>query len=318
MARKKLGEILLERGIIDQDQLNSALAYQRQWGHRLGVALVAKGFITEGMLVKVLGEVMSLPTVDLSRVEFDPEALRMVPFNTCENNDLIPIELNEGRGKSDLVIAMADPMNLAIIDEIEFTSGCKVRPVLATISAINSAIRKYYRGMNTTIKPMSLFKKTATDTGRMVLVRPGGDAEEVDTSTREKGQSTARKEKDQVVRSKVEQIKARRAQQVAQNKQSPAISADEAMRAGSRKLGVGQYRRTAINTFPAFLDLVRRQLRRDYRDEDLTTEGLRIFTTLNPQLQWQVEQVLDARLGRLEAARGQASTVCPCLDRVAA
>ena len=85
------------------------------------------------------------------------------------------------------------------------------------------------------------------------------------------------------------------------------ISAEEAMRAGSRKLGVGQYRRTAINTFPAFLDLVRRQLRRDYRDEDLTTEGLRIFTTLNPQLQWQVEQVLDTRLGRLEAARGQAA-----------
>ena len=83
------------------------------------------------------------------------------------------------------------------------------------------------------------------------------------------------------------------------------ITADEAMRAKSRKLGVGQYRRTAINTFPAFLDLVRRQLRRDYREEDLTTEGLRIFTTLNPQAQWQVEQVLDARLGRFESGRAQ-------------
>jgi penicillin-binding protein 1B len=82
------------------------------------------------------------------------------------------------------------------------------------------------------------------------------------------------------------------------------VSADEATRAQSRKLGVSRYRRTAINTFPAFLDLVRRQLRRDYREEDLTTEGLRIFTTLNPQVQWQVEQVLDARLKRLEAGRG--------------
>jgi len=85
------------------------------------------------------------------------------------------------------------------------------------------------------------------------------------------------------------------------------ISADEAMRAKSRKLGVSQQRRTAINTFPAFLDLVRRQLRRDYREDDLTTEGLRIFTTLDPQLQWQVEEVLDARLGRFESARGQAA-----------
>lgn len=82
------------------------------------------------------------------------------------------------------------------------------------------------------------------------------------------------------------------------------VTADEATRAKSRKLGVSRYRRTAINTFPAFLDLVRRQLQRDYREEDLTTEGLRIFTTLNPQVQWQVEQVLDARLERLEAGRG--------------
>ncbi len=229
MARKKLGEILLERGIIDQDQLNAALAYQRQWGHRLGVALVAKNFITEGMLCKVLGEVMSLPTVDLATVDFDPEALRSVPFNTCENNDLIPFAVEQGRGKDMLVVAMADPMNLAVIDEIEFTTGMKVRPVLATISAINSAIRKYYRGMNTTIKPMSLFKKTSRDTGRMVLVRPGGKAEEVDTSTR---QATGRKrppdaKDDGELRNKVERIKARRAQQVA--KGSRKISSEEAM-----------------------------------------------------------------------------------------
>jgi penicillin-binding protein 1B len=82
------------------------------------------------------------------------------------------------------------------------------------------------------------------------------------------------------------------------------LTAEQAALASTRKLGVSRYRRTAINTFPAFLDLVRRQLRRDYREEDLTTEGLRIFTTLDPQLQWRVEEVLDARLGRLESARG--------------
>ena len=224
MARKKLGEILLERGIIDQDQLNSALAYQRQWGHRLGVALVAKGFITEGMLCKILGEVMSLPAVDLSKVDFEPEALRLVPFNTCENNDLIPFALETGRGKDSLVVAMADPMNLAIIDEIEFTTGLKVRPVLATISAINSAIRKYYRGMNTTIKPMSLFRKQTKDTGRMVLVRPGGEAEEVDTST---GQQAQKAVDDEQIQDQVQRIKARRAQQVAQS--TERISSEEAM-----------------------------------------------------------------------------------------
>ncbi|MEN8106512.1 MAG: penicillin-binding protein 1B [Pseudomonadota bacterium] len=82
------------------------------------------------------------------------------------------------------------------------------------------------------------------------------------------------------------------------------IGVDEAARLKSRKLGVSRYHRKATNTFPAFLDLVRRQLRRDYREEDITTEGLRIFTTLDPQAQWQLEQVLGSRLTRLEQGRG--------------
>ncbi|NMB73714.1 MAG: hypothetical protein GYA21_01140 [Myxococcales bacterium] len=237
MQKKKLGEILIERGVIDQDQLNSALAYQRQWGHRLGVALVAKGFITEGMLAKVLGEVMKLQVVDLARVTFDPVALRMVSVNVCENNDLIPIAYENVRNSRTLTIAMADPLNLAIIDEIEFTSGCKVRPVLATISAINSAVRKHYRGQNTVIKPLSLVKAEHTESGRMQLVRPGGAVETVDTGTRpEDSQRNLRPitaEKDQAgapesPQEQVEAIKARRARQVARGR-SGRISSDEAL-----------------------------------------------------------------------------------------
>jgi penicillin-binding protein 1B len=78
------------------------------------------------------------------------------------------------------------------------------------------------------------------------------------------------------------------------------LDPEQAARARSRPLGVSRYQEKAINTFPAFLDMVRRQLRRDYREEDLTSEGLRIFTTLDPQSQWQLEKVLDARLARLE------------------
>lgn len=237
MQKKKLGEILIERGVIDQDQLNSALAYQRQWGHRLGVALVAKGFITEGMLAKVLGEVMKLQVVDLARVTFDPVALRMVSVNVCENNDLIPVAYQNVRNSRTLTIAMADPLNLAIIDEIEFTSGCKVRPVLATISAINSAVRKHYRGQNTVIKPLSLVKAEHTESGRMQLVRPGGAVETVDTSTRaEDSQRNLRPitaEKDEAgapesAQDQVEAIKARRARQIARGR-SGRISSDEAM-----------------------------------------------------------------------------------------
>lgn len=238
MARKKLGEILLERGLIDNDQLNSALAYQRQWGHRLGVALVAKGFITEGMLIKVLGEVLGLPTVDLAQVSFDPNATRLVSYNTCENNDLIPITLEETRGGRVLTLAMADPMNMTIIDEIEFTTGCKIRPVLATISAINSAVRKYYRGQNTIIKPLVLHQQQSSgSTGRMQLVRPGGDVEEVDTSTYADNEKVMHlvdevpnqvPEEIQVTRSRVAEIKARRAERMSKES-SKRITPEEAM-----------------------------------------------------------------------------------------
>ncbi|MGB5540599.1 MAG: penicillin-binding protein 1B, partial [Gammaproteobacteria bacterium] len=82
------------------------------------------------------------------------------------------------------------------------------------------------------------------------------------------------------------------------------IGTEEAGRARSQKLGVGPVGRKAINTFPAFLDLVRRQLQTDYRDEDITSEGLTIFTTLDPQAQWQVERVLSMRLDELERGLG--------------
>ena len=82
------------------------------------------------------------------------------------------------------------------------------------------------------------------------------------------------------------------------------LDPEQATQAKSREPGVSRYQEKAINTFPAFLDMVRRQLRRDYREEDLTSEGLRIFTTLDPQSQWQLEKVLDARLARLEKWQG--------------
>jgi len=82
------------------------------------------------------------------------------------------------------------------------------------------------------------------------------------------------------------------------------LDAQEAERAKQRGLGVSHYERKAINTFPAFLELVRHQLQRDYRDEDITSEGLSIFTTLDPQVQRQLEQVLASRLKTLESGRG--------------
>jgi len=82
------------------------------------------------------------------------------------------------------------------------------------------------------------------------------------------------------------------------------IDSQDAARARTQQLGVGSVGRKAINTFPAFLDLVRRQLQTDYRDEDITSEGLSIFTTLDPQVQWWLEGSLQQRLKEIENAQG--------------
>jgi penicillin-binding protein 1B len=83
------------------------------------------------------------------------------------------------------------------------------------------------------------------------------------------------------------------------------IDEQEATRAKSQQLNIGTGRK-AINTFPAFLDLVRRQLQTDYRDEDITSEGLRIFSTLDPQVQWALERSLQKRLNEIETEHGSA------------
>jgi len=154
--KKRLGEILMERGLIDADQLNSALAHQRQWGMRLGTALVAKGFVAEGMLTRVLSESLGIPMVDLSRVVVDPKALALVSRRTCETHDVLPLGVKEQpNGRRILLLAMADPLNATVIDEIAFTNDCVVKPAIAQISSLEHAVRRYYLGQRVDIAPLN-------------------------------------------------------------------------------------------------------------------------------------------------------------------
>lgn len=155
--KKRLGEILLERGLIDVDQLNSALAHQRQWGMRLGTALVAKGFIAEGVLTRVLSESLGIPMVDLSRVVVDQRALQIVPRRLAEQYDVFPIALREQtNGRRMLLLAMADPLNATAIDEIGFTTDTIVKPAIAQISSLEQAIRRHYYGQRIDVAPLTM------------------------------------------------------------------------------------------------------------------------------------------------------------------
>ncbi len=146
MARRRLGEVLIEEGLIDQSDLDEALRYKEKSGYRLGTALVALRIIAEWQLTEALSKALEIPLADLTKDRPTREALRLIPARLAERFDLIPLRL-EGRGKARaLRVAMSDPLNHSVIKRMQDLAGCQVTPHLASLSAIQKAIRVHYRG----------------------------------------------------------------------------------------------------------------------------------------------------------------------------
>jgi hypothetical protein len=143
MARKRLGELLLEQGAVTQPQLDACLAAQKQTHQRLGVLLVQKGYITEERLSSALSEALGIALVKLEQPP-DWSAVHMLRPRFCEQNDLFPFGLDRTGERKQLLVAMADPLNAPAIQEIEFTTGLTVGVRLAALSAIRGAILRYY------------------------------------------------------------------------------------------------------------------------------------------------------------------------------
>lgn len=145
MARKRIGELLLERGAITQAQLEAGLGAQKRTRQRLGTTLIAQGIISEVQLAQVLAQSLSLGTVDLTQVQVDWSAVHMLRDRFCENHELFPFAI-DGKGTQNrkLLVAMSDPLNQPAIDEIEFTTGLKVAPYVSTHSQVRTTILRYY------------------------------------------------------------------------------------------------------------------------------------------------------------------------------
>jgi type IV pilus assembly protein PilB len=142
MARIRIGELLLSRGRIDELQLQSALAHQRRWGGRLGRAVIHLGFMDEVSLLEVLGDQLGSPFVTIGGRYVDPAVLALVPQKLIRTRKVLPLaKLAEGR-RGPLVVALSDPGDLAVLDEIAFVTGLAIKPVLATERDIDAAIRR--------------------------------------------------------------------------------------------------------------------------------------------------------------------------------
>lgn len=143
--RKRLGEILLEAGIIDGTQLQAALGHQRRWGGRLGQALIDLKMASEEQIVSTLATKLGFERAPVESVEFGPGlelALRLVPHEFAERNQLLPYAADS----ASLWVAMADPTNMGVIDELAFRTGRNVKLSIAGDRELARAIRRLYLG----------------------------------------------------------------------------------------------------------------------------------------------------------------------------
>ncbi len=140
MARKRLGEILIEAGLLDARALNAGLLEQRRWGGQLGKILVDMRLVSEDALVKALSHQLNFPTVELERFRIAPEVVELVAGEIAERHNLIPFN-REGKF---LDVAMSDPTNLGIIDELRIRTQLNVRPYLAGPKVIERNLARYY------------------------------------------------------------------------------------------------------------------------------------------------------------------------------
>jgi hypothetical protein len=145
VARRKLGDILVHSGLIDEAQLRAALGDQGNWGQRLGLTLVKMGLLEERDLVRALAQQLELPVVSLEGKRVEPDVVALVPSELAEKHVCVPLFLKEQRGVRILYVGMDDPSNLDAVDELGFRTGCSVRPVLVAPSELNEALDRLYR-----------------------------------------------------------------------------------------------------------------------------------------------------------------------------
>ncbi|WP_223640583.1 general secretion pathway protein GspE [Corallococcus sp. EGB] len=145
--KKRLGDILLARGVVDALQLQSALAYQRKWGVALGQVVVDQRFCTAEAVLSALAAQSGVEAVDLDAWPLDASLARLIPGKVAEAHRVVPLRL-EGQGLREvLVVALAAPASLATLDVVKSVSGkARVVPRLATDAALERAIGRMYRG----------------------------------------------------------------------------------------------------------------------------------------------------------------------------
>jgi len=137
---KRLGDLLVEKGLITNEQVNQALEEQKKSGGRIGANLVKLGYISDKKITEVLSEQFDVPPVDLDTYKVDEGVIKLIPPQVAEKLLVFPLK-REGKI---IHLAMANPQDFYIMEDIKFATGFEIKPYVASENAILKSIERYY------------------------------------------------------------------------------------------------------------------------------------------------------------------------------
>jgi type IV pilus assembly protein PilB len=176
----------VKENLITPQQLQESLQYQKQHGGKLGFNLVKLGFVKDEEITQLLSRQYGVPSINLARFEIDPSVIKLVPAETAQKYQIIPLS----RAGANLTIAMVDPTNVFAMDDIKFMTGYNVEPVVASETAIMESIEKYYGSVHSLQIKEEMDKLVETDDfNEDVEVLEEGD--DIDLVELEKGSEDA-------------------------------------------------------------------------------------------------------------------------------
>lgn len=176
----RIGELLVQNGIIDESQLEQAVQLARQNGGLINSAVVKLGYLEEADLVTLLSQQYGLPVVQIDEHEVEPHVVGLIPQNLAHKHHLLPLELND----STLTVAMVDPSNIVALNDIKFITGYDIRVVLASETDLKTHIEKFYEH---DVSYDTLFEDLEEDTDVEVLAAD----EEIDLDALERATEDA-------------------------------------------------------------------------------------------------------------------------------
>jgi hypothetical protein len=161
LPQGRLGELLVERGLITNEQLRVGLERQSRFGGRIGSILVKLGFIAEEELLRFLSMFYDVPQVDLRYAEINLQAVRLLPAELAREFLVLPIKfVGRPPDASVLIVATPDPTNFDAIDKVRQIVGCQVEPFVCSFGMFERYFHEVYRDFAATETFASFLSET--------------------------------------------------------------------------------------------------------------------------------------------------------------